>query len=210
MAPADDSRNMTLAAIAAAFAFSAPSRLHKRPGPETACALRVYVFMCRKCLCTRFEHAIPTIHVLVALWHYARHCCSAVLSLYDRLCSLLSALLSLARARVTRVFCIPFCFSLSICFFSGGDLLLSAPNCAAFTASPRRWTRVPRVPHVRPRGRLAIPCRFSTIVIDRFSTIVIGTIVIIFINAWTTTRRQQGAHLRGPRPCDATRDNAIG
>ena len=70
--------------------------------------------LCRKCLCTRFEHAI---HVLVALCHYARHCCSAVLSLYDRLCSLLSALLSLARARVTRVFCIPFCFSLSICFF---------------------------------------------------------------------------------------------
>ena len=66
---------------------------------------------------------------------------------------------------------------------SGGDLLLSVPNCAAFTASPRRWTRVPRVPHVRPRGRLAIPCRFSTIVIDRFSTIVISTIVIIFINA---------------------------
>ena len=66
---------------------------------------------------------------------------------------------------------------------SGGDLLLSVPNCAAFTASPRRWTRVPRVPHVRPRGRLAIPCRFSTIVIDRFSTIVIGTIVIVFINA---------------------------
>ena len=136
-------------------------------------------FMCRKCLCTRFEHAI---HVLVALWHYARHCCSAVLSLYDRLCSLLSPLLPPARARVTRVFCIPFCFSLSICF-SGGDLWLSVPNCAAFTASPRRWTRVPRVPHVRPRGRLAIPCRFSTIVIDRFSTIVIGTIVIVFINA---------------------------
>ena len=68
-------------------------------------------------------------------------------------------------------------------FVSGGDLLLSVPNCAAFTASPRRWTRVPRVPHVRPRGRLAIPCRFSTIVIDRFSTIVIGTIVIVFINA---------------------------
>ena len=88
---------------------------------------------------------------------------------------------------------------------SGGDLLLSVPNCAAFTASPRRWTRVPRVPHVRPRGRLAIPCRFSTIVIDRFSTIVIGTIVIIFINAWTTTRRQQGAHLRGPEAlrCDS-------
>ena len=63
--------------------------------------------LCRKCLCTRFEHAI---HVLVALCHYARHCCSAVLSLYDRLCSLLSALLSLARGRVTRVFCIPFLF----------------------------------------------------------------------------------------------------
>ena len=198
---------LALAAIAAALAFSTPSRLHKSTkglGPRP----RVTVgFMCRKCLCTRFEHAI---HVLVALWHYARHCCSAVLSLYDRLCSLLSALLSLARARVTRVFCIPFYFSLSICFFSGGDLLLSVPNCAAFTASPRRWTRVPRVPHVRPRGRLAIPCRFSTIVIDRFSTIVSGTIVIIFINARTTTRRQQGAHLRGPRPCAATRGNAIG
>ena len=66
---------------------------------------------------------------------------------------------------------------------SGGDLLPSVPNCPTCTASPRRWTRVPRVPHVRPRGRLAIPCRFSTIVIDRFSTIVIGTIVIVFINA---------------------------
>ena len=163
--------------------------------------------LCRKCLCTRFEHAI---HVLVALCHYARHCCSAVLSLYDRLCSLLSALLSLTRGRVTRVFCIPFSASLFLFVFSGGDLLLSVPNCAAFTASPRRGTRVPRVPHVRPRGRLAIPFRFSTIVIDRFSTSVIGTSVIIFINARTTTRRQQGAHLRGPRPCAATRGNAIG
>ena len=113
---ADHSANMPLLAPAAhcqrgMFLNWAASRQHKMPGRRP----RVHLwFMCRKCLCTRFEHAI---HVLVALCHYARHCCSAVLSLYDRLCSLLSALLSLARGRVTRVFCIPFCFSLSICFF---------------------------------------------------------------------------------------------
>jgi len=100
--------------------------------------------MCRKCLCTRFEHAI---HVLVALWHYARHCCSAVLSLYDRLCSLLSALLSLTRGRVTRVFCIPFCFSLSICFFGRWPIAVGAKlrriygKSTARDASPTRASR---------------------------------------------------------------------
>ena len=113
---ADHSANLPLLAPAAhcqrgMLLIWAASRLDKMPGRRP----RVHLWcMCRICLCTRFEHAI---HVLVALWHYARHCCSAVLSLYDRLCSLLSALLSLARARVTRVFCIPFCFSLSICCF---------------------------------------------------------------------------------------------
>ena len=100
--------------------------------------------MCRKCLCTRFEHAI---HVLVALRHYARHCCSAVLSLYDRLCSLLSALLSLTRGRVTRVFCIPFCFSLSICFFGRWPIAVGAKlrriygKSTAMDASPTRASR---------------------------------------------------------------------
>ena len=100
--------------------------------------------LCRKCLCTRFEHAI---HVLVALCHYARHCCSAVLSLYDRLCSLLSALLSLTRGRVTRVFCIPFCFSLSICFFGRWPIAVGAKlrriygKSTAMDASPTRASR---------------------------------------------------------------------
>ena len=106
-------------------------------------------FMCRKCLCTRFEHAI---HVLVALWHYARHCCSAVLSLYDRLCSLLSALLSLARARVTRVFCIPFCSSLSICFFR------AVTYCC-------RYQTAPHLRQVHGDGRASHACLTSVHVV---------------------------------------------
>ena len=106
--------------------------------------------LCRKCLCTRFEHAI---HVLVALCHYARHCCSAVLSLYDRLCSLLSALLSLARGRVTRVFCIPFCFSLSIRFFR------AVTYCC-------RCQTAPHLRQVHGDGRESNACLTSVHVVD--------------------------------------------
>ena len=79
--------------------------------------------------------------------------------------------------------------SLYLYFLSGGYLLPSVPHCPALTARPRRRTPTPRETHGRPRSRLAIPMQFSTI--------IIGTIVIIVINAWTMTRRQQGAHLTG-------------
>ena len=151
----DDSANLLLAIAPAhcqrtLFFLPIASRLHKMPGPRP----RVHLgFMClcaeRKCLCTRFEHAI---HVLVALWHYARHCCSAVLSLYDRLCSLLSALLSLARARVTRVFCIPFCFSLSICFFR------AVTYCC-------RYQTAPHLRQVHGDGRASHACLTSVHVV---------------------------------------------
>ena len=103
------------------------------------------------------------------------------LSLY----AVLSALLSPASVRVTAYV---FVF---VSFFSGCGLLPSVPHCPTLTARLRRRTATPREPRVQPRSRLAAPFQFSTI--------ISGTIVIIFINAWTMTRREQGAHLTGLR-----------
>ena len=103
------------------------------------------------------------------------------LSLY----AVLSALMSLARVRVTAYV---FIF---VSLFSGGGLLPSVPHCPTLTARPRRRTATPREPRVQPRNRLAVPFQFPTI--------IIGAIVITFTNAWTMTRRQQGAHLTGFR-----------
>ena len=98
--------------------------------------------------------------------------------------AVLSALLSLARVRVTA-------YVFVFVYFSGGGLLPSVPHCPTLTARPRRRTATPREPSVQPRSRLAIQFQFSTI--------ISATIVIIFIDAWTMTGRQQGAHLTGLR-----------